>query len=136
MNHGEAKACPSWLSAVKPGSAANVDSMIRQFKNGTGQGTMLRKEMGKVRIPGRAVKCGATFALVPLKEIYKREIKLVKTGKYILIDGEEKPVYEKFNWDECPKIDQMFDDLYVEEHRLEDFLMENVMNRILMGMDC
>lgn len=86
-------------------------------------------------VPGRAVICGATFALVPLKEIREREIKLIKTNQYVLLYGEEKPVYEKFNWDECPKINQMFDELHVEEHRLEDFLVENVTKRLLMGFD-
>lgn len=86
-------------------------------------------------ISGRAVACGGVFALVPLGEIRKREIKLVKSNKYVLLYGEEKPVYEKFNWDECPKIDQMLDELHVLEYRLEDFLAENVIKRALMGLD-
>lgn len=85
-------------------------------------------------MPGRVVVCGGDFALFPLKEIKRREIRLVKTQKVVLIHGEEKPVYEKLNWDECPKINKMFEELRPEEYRLENFLIENVIAQDLMGL--
>lgn len=84
-------------------------------------------------LQGRVVVCGGVFALVPLREIRKRNIRLVRSSKAVMIDGEDKPVYEKFNWDECPKIDQMFDELQPKEYQLEDYLIENVIKRDLMG---
>lgn len=96
--------------------------------------TRCDKEEKKMCIPGRVVVCGADFALFPVKEIRKRDIKLIKTEKVVMICGEDKPVYEKFNWDECPKINKMFEDLSPEEFRLEDYLIDNIIQRDLMGI--
>lgn len=83
---------------------------------------------------GRIIKVGSIFIIAPINEIRKRKIKLCKTYETVIIKGDFKPVWEKANWDECPKIDRLFEDIHPQEYKLEDFLVDNVMKRDLMGI--
>lgn len=83
---------------------------------------------------GRVIKVGSIFIIAPLQEIRKRKIKLHKTEELVIIEGDYKPVWEKENWDECPKIDRLFEEMRPPEYKLEDFLVENLIQRDLMGI--
>lgn len=82
------------------------------------------------------LRCGEEFVEVSRYELAKRDIKVRRAGREVVLGGEVKPVYEKKNWDYCSQINRLFADKRKagEVKRLAPILVEEVIVKDHSGL--